>query len=183
AGIAVPLLAGFVVAALARSLLISLQARLLMSTFGRAARSSARAFMAHALALPMTFYSQRSAGELASRVDLNERVAETISADLARLALELVTASFFLILMARMDAGLALVVVACLAVELFAWRGLAWRTAEISQELSAAATGGLANIESIKAGGQESALFLKWIGLQVQFVNASIRSQRYVMTL
>src|SRR6185312_8286599 len=190
AGIAVPLLAGFVVAALARSLLISLQARLLMSTFGRAARSSARAFMAHALALPMTFYSQRSAGELASRVDLNERVAETISADLARLALELVTASFFLILMARMDAGLALVVVPCLAVELFAWRGLAWRTAEISQELSvqagklsAAATGGLANIESIKAGGQESALFLKWIGLQVQFVNASIRSQRYVMTL
>ncbi|HEX4331310.1 MAG TPA: NHLP family bacteriocin export ABC transporter peptidase/permease/ATPase subunit [Usitatibacter sp.] len=189
-GVAVPLLAGFVIAALARSLLISLQARLLMSTFGRAARSSARSFMAHALALPMSFYSQRSAGEIASRVDLNERVAEIISADLARLALELVTASFFLLLMARMDAGLALVVVACLAVELFAWRGLAWRTAEISQELSvqagklsAAATGGLANIESIKAGGQESALFLKWIGLQVQFVNSSIRSQRYVMTL
>jgi NHLM bacteriocin system ABC transporter peptidase/ATP-binding protein len=189
-GIAVPLLAGFMLAALSRSLLISLQARLLMKTFGRAARGSARAFMAHALALPMTFYSQRSAGEIASRVDLNERVAETISADLARLALELVTASFFLVLMARMDAGLALVVVACLAVELLAWRALAWRTGEISQELSvqagklsAAATGGLANIESIKAGGQESALFLKWIGLQVQFVNASIRSQRYLMTL
>jgi len=89
-----------------------------------------------------------------------------------------------------MDAGLALVVVACLAVELLAWRALAWRTAEISQELSvqagklsAQATGGLANIESIKAGGQEAALFIKWIGLQVQFVNASIRSQRYLMTL
>ncbi|HEX4780946.1 MAG TPA: NHLP family bacteriocin export ABC transporter peptidase/permease/ATPase subunit, partial [Usitatibacter sp.] len=190
AGIAVPLLAGFVIAALARSLLVSLQARLLMNTFGRAARGSARAFFAHALALPMTFYSQRSPGEIAARVDLNERVAETISADLARLALELVTASFFLILMARMDAGLAFVVVACLAVELLAWRALAWRTAEISQELSvqagklsAAATGGLSNIESIKAGGQEAALFLKWIGLQVQFVNASIRAQRYLMTL
>jgi NHLM bacteriocin system ABC transporter peptidase/ATP-binding protein len=188
--IAMPLLAGFVLAALARALLLSLQARLLMSTFGRAARTSARAFFAHALALPMTFYSQRSAGEIAGRVDLNERVAETIAADLARLALEFVTAAFFLVLMARMDAELAFVVVACLAVELVAWRALAWRTAEISQELSvqagklaAAATGGLANIESIKAGGQENALFLKWIGLQVQFVNASIRSQRYVMTL
>ena len=188
--VAVPLLLGFVLAALARSLLLSLQARLLMSTFGRAARLSARSFLAHALALPMSFYSQRSAGEIAARVDLNERVAETIAADLARLALELVTASFFLVLMARMDGELAFVVVACLAVELTAWRSLAWRTAEISQELSvqagklaAAATGGLSNIESIKAGGQESALFLKWIGLQVQFVNASIRSQRYLMTL
>ena len=37
-GVAIPLLTGFIVAALLRSLLLSLQARLLMSTFGRAAR-------------------------------------------------------------------------------------------------------------------------------------------------
>ncbi|HEY2628058.1 MAG TPA: NHLP family bacteriocin export ABC transporter peptidase/permease/ATPase subunit, partial [Usitatibacter sp.] len=189
-GIAVPLLSGFLIAALLRSLLLSLQARLLMRTFGRAARASARSFFAHALQLPMTFYSQRSAGEIAARVNLNERVAETISADLARLALDFVTAVFFLLLMAHMDAGLALVVVACLAVELVAWRALARRTAEVSQELSVqagklagTATGGLANIESIKAGGQETALFLKWIGLQVQYVNASIKAQRYLVTL
>lgn len=188
--IAIPLLMGFILAALVRSLLLSIQARLLMSTFGRAARVAARTFFAHALALPMTFYSQRSAGEIAGRVNLNERVAETIAADLARLALDFVTASFFLLLMARMDAGLALVVVACLAVELIAWRALARQTAEVSQELSVqagklagTATGGLANIESIKAGGQESALFLKWIGLQVQYVNASIKAQRYLLVL
>src|SRR5439155_14461949 len=82
------------------------------------------------------------------------------------------------------------IVVACLAVELFAWRALALRTAEVSQELSVqagkiagVATGGLANIESIKAGGQEAALFAKWLGLQVQFVNASLRAQRYTLTL
>ncbi|HLX25173.1 MAG TPA: NHLP family bacteriocin export ABC transporter peptidase/permease/ATPase subunit [Usitatibacter sp.] len=189
-GIAIPLLSGFLLAALMRSLLLSLQARLLMRTFGRAARGSARAFFAHALALPMTFYSQRSAGEIAARVNLNERVAETISSDLARLALDFVTASFFLVLMARMSPGLAFVVVACLGLELIAWRVLAIRTAEVSQELSVqagklagTATGGLANIESIKAGGQETALFLKWIGLQVQFVNASIKAQRYLVTL
>jgi ABC-type bacteriocin/lantibiotic exporter with double-glycine peptidase domain len=82
------------------------------------------------------------------------------------------------------------VVVACVSLELFAWRALARRTAEVSQELSVQAgklsgmaTGGLANIESIKAGGQEGALFLKWIGLQVQYLNASIRSQRFMLTL
>ena len=189
-GVALPLLSGLVIAALVRSVLFAIQAQLLMDTFGRAARTSARRFLARALALPMAFYSQRSAGEIAARVDLNERVAETISADLATLALELVTASFFLILMVRLEPRLALVVAGCVALELFAWRALARRTGEISQELSVQAgklagmaTGGLANIESIKAGGQETALFRKWIGLQIQFLNASIRAQRVTLWL
>ena len=189
-GVATPLLAGLVVAALVRSVLLAIQAQLLMDTFGRAARSSARRFLARALALPMTFYSQRSAGEIAARVDLNERVAETISADLATLALELLTASFFMILMVRLEPRLALLVAGCVALELCAWRALARRTGEISQELSVQAgklagmaTGGLANIESIKAGGQETALFRKWLGLQIQFLNASIRAQRITLWL
>ena len=189
-GVAAPLLTGLVVAAIARAVLVGVQARVLMDTFGRAVRASSRRFFSHALRLPMTFYSQRSAGEIAARVDLNERVAETISADLAHLALDCLTASFFLVLMVRLEPRLAVVVVGCLALELFAWRGLARRTAEASQELSVQAgklagmaTGGLANIESVKAGGQETALFLKWIGLQVQYVNASIRAQRYLLTL
>jgi NHLM bacteriocin system ABC transporter peptidase/ATP-binding protein len=189
-GLARPLLVGLAVAAVARSLLVAIQARLLMDTFGRAARVSARRFFAQALSLPMAFYSQRSPGEIAARVDLNDRVAETISSDLATLALHLFTASFFLLLMVRLEPRLALVVLACVALELFAWRVLARRTAEISQELSVQggklagmATGGLANIESIKAGGQETALFRKWLGMQVQFLNASIRSQRMMLWL
>ena len=187
-GVAVPLLVGLGVAAAARTLFIAVQARLLIDTFGRAARGSARAFFARAIALPMSFYSQRSAGEIAARVELNEQVAETISADLARLALDFVTASFFLVLMLRLEPRLALVVVACVALELVAWRSLARRTAEISQELSVqggrlagVATGALANIESIKAGGQETSLFRKWVALQVQVVNASIRAQRLML--
>ncbi|HET6265504.1 MAG TPA: NHLP family bacteriocin export ABC transporter peptidase/permease/ATPase subunit [Usitatibacter sp.] len=189
-GLALQLLSGLVIAAMVRSVLLAIQAQVLMDTFGRAARTAARRFFAKALALPMTFYSQRSSGELAARVDLNERVAETISRDLATLALELLTASFFLILMARLEPRLTLLAFACVALELSAWRELARRTAEISQELSVQggklagmATGGLANIESIKAGGQETALYRKWLGLQIQFLNASIRSQRITLWL
>jgi NHLM bacteriocin system ABC transporter peptidase/ATP-binding protein len=189
-GVALPLLGGLLLAAVARAVLLAIQARLLTDTFERAARASARRFLSHALSLPMTFYSQRSPGEIAARVDLNERVAETLASDLAHLALDVVTASFFLVLMVRLDPSLALVVAACLALELFAWRALARRTAEVSQELSVQAgklsgmaTGGLANIESIKAGGQENALFLKWIGLQVRYLNASLRAQRFMLTL
>ena len=189
-GVAMPLLAGLLLAALARAAFVAIQARLLMNTFGRAARSAARGFLARALSLPMSFYSQRSPGEIAARVDLNERVAETISSDLARLALDLLTASFFLFLMVRLEPRLALIVVASVALELIAWRALARRTADISQELSVqggklagTATGALANIESIKAGGQETALFRKWLGLQVQYLNASVRAQRFMLTL
>ena len=189
-GVALPLLAGLAIATLSRSLLLAIQSTLLMDTFGRAARVWAKRFLAQALALPMTFYSQRSPGEIAARVDLNERVAETISADLATIALQIFTASFFLVLMVRLDARLALVVAGCVALELFAWRSLARRTAEISQELSVqagklagVATGALANIESIKAGGQETALLRKWVGMQIQYLNASIRSQRVMLWL
>ena len=189
-GMAAPLLAGLALAALARAALLAVQARLLMDTFGHAARLSARRFVARALALPMSFYAQRSPGELAARVDLNERVAETLSSELAQLALHALTASFFLVLMVRLEPRLALVVAAAVALELLAWRALARRTAEVSQELSVQAgklagmaTGALANIESIKAGGQEGALFRKWIGLQVQYLNATIRAQRFMLTI
>jgi ABC-type bacteriocin/lantibiotic exporter with double-glycine peptidase domain len=151
---------------------------------------SARRFFAHALALPMDFFVQRSPGEIASRVDLNEEVAETVSADLAHLVLDLVTAVFFLALMLRLDAGLTLLVLACLAFELAALRAINRRMEGVSQrlsvqagKLSGMATGGLANIESIKAGGQEGALFLKWLGLQVQFANTVLESQRVTLAL
>jgi len=187
---ATPLLGGLLLVILARALLLALQARLVTNTFGRAARVSARRFVGHALSLPMSFYAQRSPGELAARVDLNEKIAETLSHDLARLVLDFVTASFFLVLMVRLESTLALAVMTCVALEVIAWRALAHRTAELSQELSVqagkiagVATGSLANIEGIKAGGQENALFLKWIGLQVQYLNASLRAQRFMLTL
>jgi NHLM bacteriocin system ABC transporter peptidase/ATP-binding protein len=187
---AAALLAGFVLAAVLRSLLLWMQARLVTGTFNRAVRGAARTFVAHALRLPMSFYAQRSAGEIASRVELNDRAAQAIAADLAPLALDALTASFFLVLMARLEPSLTLVVVACVALELLAWRALAERTAQMSRELSlqggklaGVATGALADIETLKAGGQEGALFLKWIGLQVRLVNSATRAQRLMAGL
>ena len=189
-GVAETLLAGLLAAALARGMLSWLQARVLTAAFTRAALASAGRFFAHALSLPMDFFVQRSPGEIASRVDLNEEVAETVSADLAQLVLDLVTAVFFLALMLRLDAGLTALVLACLACELAALRAITRRMEGVSQrlsvqagKLSGMATGGLANIESIKAGGQEGALFLKWLGLQVQFANTAIESQRATLGL
>ena len=189
-GVAETLLAGLLAAALARGLLVWLQSEVLARAFSKAALASARRFLAQALSLPMAFFVQRSPGEIASRVELNERVAHTVSADLAHLVLDLVTAVFFLALMLRMDFALTAIVLACLATEIAALRVLALRTAEISQRLSVQAgrlagmaTGGLANIESIKAGGQEGALFAKWLGLHAGFTNAMAEAQRVTLAL
>jgi NHLM bacteriocin system ABC transporter peptidase/ATP-binding protein len=189
-GVAGPLLLGLGLAALARSALLWIQAHVLMDTYGRAAAQASRRFVGHALSLPMEFFVQRSPGEIASRVDLNERVAETISNDLAYLALSLLTASFYLLLMVQLETGLAVIVVACLALELVVWRMLAERTAEISRQLSVragklagAAAGALANIEGIKAAGLEPVLFARWMGLQVQLSNATVQAQRLSLTL
>ena len=189
-GVALPLLMGLLVAALARAVLLWIQARLLTDTFGDAAQLASFRFFRKALSLPMEFYSQRSPGEIAARVDLNERVAETVSTQIAGLVLDALTASFFFILMIRMEPGLATLVLAFVLLEMVAWRALAARSAEISQSLSVqggklagVGTGGLANIESIKAGGQESALYLKWLGLQVQFVNTLAQAQRATLAL
>ncbi|HQZ45489.1 MAG TPA: NHLP family bacteriocin export ABC transporter peptidase/permease/ATPase subunit [Usitatibacteraceae bacterium] len=189
-GVAETLIAGLLAAALARGALAWLQAQVLTQAFTRAALGSARRFFSQALALPMDFFVQRSPGEIASRVALNEQVAETVSADLAHLVLDLVTAVFFLVLMLRLDAGLTAIVAGCLAFELLALRAVNRRMDGISQrlsvqagKLSGMATGGLSNIESIKAGGQEGALFLKWLGLQVQFANTAVESQRVTLAL
>jgi len=188
--LAVALLLGLLVAAVGRALLLWMQARVLTDTFGEASQKASFRFFSKALSLPMEFYSQRSPGEIAGRVDLNDRVVETVSSELASLVLDLLTACFFFILMIRLAPGLSVIVLAFLLIELVAWRALAARSAEISQQVSVqggklagVATGGLANIDSIKAGGQENALYLKWLGMQVQFVNTVAQGQRATIAL
>jgi ABC-type transport system involved in cytochrome c biogenesis ATPase subunit len=182
-GIAKPLLTGLIIAAVARSVLLYIQAQVLMDTFGRAARTAAKRFLAQALALPMTFYSQRSSGEIAARVDLNERVAGD---HLARPRhprprprhRELLPGAD-----GAAGARLTLIVVGCVALELFAWRDLARRTGEgLAGALGAGrqARGhghrrASRTSRASRRAARRPALYKKWLGLQIQFLNASIR--------
>ena len=189
-GMVMPLLAGMAATALLRAVLAWVQARYLSRTHARSALQSASRFFWHALRLPAEFFTQRSAGEIASRMNLNERVAETLSGDLSQVLLSLLTASFFLILMFHYDVQLTLIAVGAVALELFIWRAISERTAELSQQMSVhagrlagASINGLSNIETIKASGQEWGLFSKWIGLQTQYVNTAVKAQGIGLTL
>ncbi len=189
-GMVAPLLIGMALTAMARAVLEWAQSRFLSRTHARKALDLSSQFFWHALRLPAEFYTQRSAGEIASRVSLNEGVAHTLSSELSQLLLSLFTASFFLVAMFWYSFQLSLIALVAVGIELFIWRIISERTAELSQQmsvqsgrLSSASINGLNNIETIKAAGQDWGLFSKWVSLQTQVVNTSIKVQGIGITL
>ncbi|MEG2958188.1 MAG: NHLP family bacteriocin export ABC transporter peptidase/permease/ATPase subunit [Oscillospiraceae bacterium] len=60
---------------------------------------SAHGFLSHLLRLPMTFFDQRMAGDLANRVDNNDNISDFLAGDLAETALNLFTSCFYFLLM------------------------------------------------------------------------------------
>ncbi len=73
------------------SILVKLQNKL--------ALISAHELLSHMFRLPMSFFDQRYAGDLASRISNNNSVAEFIAGDLAQSILNLLVSAFYLILL------------------------------------------------------------------------------------
>jgi NHLM bacteriocin system ABC transporter peptidase/ATP-binding protein len=172
-----PLVFGMVVTALLRTGLSWLQSYYLLRVETHIALSSASKFFWHVLRLPVEFFTQRSPGEISSRVALNDRVATLLSDDLASAVLSAITAIFFVFLMLSYDLVLTLVSVAVVSINLVALRLIAQRTAEASQKLSidagkvmGASLNGLSLIETVKSSGGESDFFSRWAGYQAKYV-------------
>jgi len=81
-------------------------------------------FFWHLLKLPMSFYSQRFSGEIATRQKLNDTLAETLSGKLADTCLNIVLMVFSAALMFYYNAVLTLVGIALAAVNFYALRSL-----------------------------------------------------------
>ena len=68
-------------------------------------------FLWHVLKLPMTFFSQRLAGDISNRISLNNEIANVISSDFTEVIINSIMASFYLILMLYLNISLTGVVV------------------------------------------------------------------------
>jgi NHLM bacteriocin system ABC transporter peptidase/ATP-binding protein len=174
-----PLLIAMVGTALLHMALTWLQSYYLQRLETQIALATASRFFWHVLRLPVEFYTQRSPGEISSRVALNERVATMLSGDLAAAILSALTAVFFVFLMFSYSVQLTIVAICVVSLQIIVLRMIARKTSEASQKLAldsgkvmGASMNGLLLMESVKAGGEESEFFGRWAGLHAKYVTA-----------
>lgn len=102
-----PLLLGMALTALLRAALTHLQQSRLLQLETRLALTSSSTFFWHVLRLPIEFFNQRYAGDIAQRVGTNDTVAQLLSGELATQAIGALMAVFYAALMLQYDATLA----------------------------------------------------------------------------
>jgi ABC-type bacteriocin/lantibiotic exporter with double-glycine peptidase domain len=174
-----PLLGGMLLTALVRFLMLELQGQALVRVRMAMMMQSGSDLMRTLMKLPIGFFDQRFAGEIADRVKLNEGLAELLTGRLAQASASLVTAGFFLIAMLAYNWALTIPVVllaaANAAVLMLSGRILSERYRKLSIDrgkLSGARVSGIKDMETFKASGAEDMLFARWMGLAVNAQNS-----------
>lgn len=152
--------------------LLRLQVKLSVTTSSR--------FFWHVLRLPVQFFSQRYAGEIGSRVALNDIVATLLSGQLATTVITLLTLVFYLAMMGAYSWPLTLTGVLVAALNLIALRVVSRRRTDANRrmlqeagKLTGTTMAGLQMIETIKASGMEDSFFARFGGFQAGVVDAT----------
>ncbi|MBK1735238.1 NHLP family bacteriocin export ABC transporter peptidase/permease/ATPase subunit [Halorhodospira abdelmalekii] len=185
-----PLLVGMVVAAVSLILLSWLESTALLRLQSKLSITSSSRFFWHVIRLPLSFYQQRTPGEISDRVALNEDVAETLVMDVATTVIALMKIGFFLALMFFFDWLLTLIAVGVAVLNVVILRLVARLRSDRSQrllidrgKLAGTSQSGLRGIETIKASGSESDFFAKWAGYHARTVNAEQSLARLTIPL
>ncbi|RJQ64813.1 MAG: NHLP family bacteriocin export ABC transporter peptidase/permease/ATPase subunit [Desulfobacteraceae bacterium] len=174
-----PLLLGMALTLLLHGFLTWLQQNALLRQQVKLAVTSSAAFLHHVLRLPYVFFTQRYAGEIGSRVAINDRVAVLLSGELADTFLKLLTICFFSVLMFSYDPMLTLLGILMASLNFLVLTYVSRRRTDLNQrllqetgKLVGTAMGGLRLIDTIKATGSEGDFFSRWSGYQAKMVNA-----------
>lgn len=139
------------------------------------ALASSAKFFNHVLRLPVEFFAQRFAGEIGSRVAINDRVANLLAGPVIKVALDVVMAGFYAFLMLGYDKVLTVCTVSISLLNIGAIRAVGRRRTDISRrlvqetgKLMATSMAGLKMIETLKASGGEHDFFGRWAGYQAK---------------
>ena len=160
---------------------------------GKLAVASNASFIHHIFRMPMEFFSQRMAGELAGRATSNDTVAATLIGRMAPVLINLLLVLFYLVVMLRYSVPLTIVGLCTVGINLILAKIISKKRLEISRvqirdqgNLNAATMSGIDMIETIKAAGAEKGYIERWSGFHANVVKSRVRFDgvnRYLGTL
>ncbi len=174
-----PMLLGMIIAAVLQGLLIGMQLKALRRLLIKLSVTMSGQFIWHLLRLPVGFYAQRFSGEISSRIQLNDKVAEVLSGRLATTVIDTVMMGLYALLMLTYDRLLTIITILFAALNFVALQSLSRSRVDanisLAQEygkVNGVAIGGIQSIETVKASGLESDLFTKFAGYYTKALNS-----------
>ncbi len=148
----------------------------------RIALSGSSHFFYHVLHLPIPFFAQRFAGDIASRVQSNDTLAGLLSSDLLPAIVNMVTVLLYAIVMFQYSVLLTCLGIGFASLNLIALKlvsgyrkNLNSRLQQESGKIMGVTMNGLQMIETLKASGLEGDFFSQWAGYQAKLVNSQQR--------
>ncbi len=174
-----PILIGLGVVIVLQGLLNWLQHSCLARMETRLSLVTTSRFFWHVMSLPMAFFDQRFAGDIANRVSSNDNVARILSGELAINMVNLLTVVVYGAVMFTYDVMLTMVAVVMSAINWFALRTVSRAREDKSRRLlkeqgkaAGASVAGINMIETLKANGAEGDFFARMAGMHGNVVDA-----------
>ncbi len=142
-------------------------------------------YMWKLLKLPLSFFSQRMAGDLLQRQATNASIAGTLVDTFAPLLLDTIMMFVYLAVMLRQSPLLTLIGISCMLINLFNSFLVSAKRVNITRvqqrdtgKLSSLTMTGIKMIETIKASGSENGFMKNWAGLQASVNAQNIKFRR-----
>ncbi len=173
-----PLLGAMAFAIVIQGALVWIRQKYLLLLETKLALNFSSKFFQHILSLPITFFSNRYAGEIASRLPLNDDIAKLFSGQFSLAILNCFTVLFFLIVMFQYDVLLTSVVIILAILNIIFLFYTSRKRQDQNQRLLVdtgklinSSVSGLKIIETLKSSGREQDFFSKWTSYNAKVFN------------
>ena len=174
-----PLLTAMGITVVLRGAFVWIQQHYLLKLETTLALTGASRFFWRVLHLPAEFFAQRFAGDIGSRVTINDTVATLIAGKLVGALTSGVVVVFYLVLMVQYDILLAAISLGAALVSVLVLSVMSRKVQEGNMRLlqergkmTGFAMSGLQIMENLKAGGRESEFFSRWAGYEARLMNS-----------
>ena len=149
---------------------------------GKLAIAANAQFLWHVLRLPVEFFTQRMAGDIAARQKSNQDIAAKLIQIFTPMVLNFIMLIFYLIIMLRYSVVLSCVGIAATLLHIAAVRKMTEERSNITRvqmrdqgNLDGTTYAGIEMIETIKSSGADNGFFEKWAGLQAAVNTQQVR--------